>query len=94
MRNSQDGNAPEDKSAICVELAGYFMRSATTHVKKRVLGRLKIDSGYRKDFEIVFNKGDRRLSDFREASSVTEKVCFMEQTNCDKSCGNMCFVVL
>ncbi len=65
--------ATKDKLASCVEVADFVVHPAGAQVRNRVLGKYRVGQGYRKDFELVFNKVDGRLSDYQEMLSATVK---------------------
>ena len=64
--------ASKDRLASCVEIADFVVHPAGAQVRNRVLGRLRAGTGYRKDFNVIFNKVDRRLSSYQEILQATE----------------------
>jgi hypothetical protein len=58
--------ASKDVSATCVEVADFIVHPAGARVRNRMLGKFN----FRKDFELVFDRVDRKLSDYKEILSA------------------------
>jgi hypothetical protein len=63
----------KNESISCVEVADFVIQPAGAQVRNRLLGYPDSTRITRKDFEIVFDKVDRKLSSYKELLAARAK---------------------